>query len=255
VTTSENFSMYDPKTRTAADVEYAANLGAYFESSVGTTVDRLRHFAKFVPRQNLSLFLARNELFKQILGIHGVIIECGVYLGSGVLGWGQLSSIYEPYNHVRRVVGFDTFEGFPGLSEKDGEVGLDYAVSGGLATHAQSDIEKAAQLFDLNRPLGHIPRIELIKGDACTTIPKYLEDNQHLTVALLYLDFDLYEPTKVALETFLPYMPKGSIIAFDELCQKTWPGETQAVQDVVGIRNLKIQRFPFVPQMSYAVLD
>lgn len=251
----EAFSMYDPKTRTAADLEYANSLGKYFEQSVGTTLDKLRHFAKYVPRQNLSLFLARNELFKRIVDVHGAIIECGVFLGSGVLGWAQLSAIYEPYNHVRRVVGFDTFEGFPGLSEKDGEVGLDYAVPGGLATGAKADIEEAVRLLDLNRPVGHIPRVELVQGDGCKTIPQYLKDNQHLVVALLYLDFDLYEPTKIALETIVPRMPKGSIIAFDELNQKQWPGETLAVNDAVGIRNLRIQRFPFTPQMSFAVLD
>lgn len=251
----ETFSMHDPRTRITADAAYADGLGPYFDNGIGTTVDRLRNFSKYVPRQNLSRLLARNELFKRILDIHGVIVECGVYLGDGVLAWAQLSAIYEPYNHVRRVIGFDTFAGFPALSEKDGESGLDYAVPGGLATHAKSDIEEAIRLYDLNRPLGHIPRVELVEGDGRATIPKYLADNQHLVVALLYLDFDLYEPTKVALETFLPRMPKGSILAFDELCQKQWPGETSAVDAIVGVRNLRIQRFPFTPQMSFAVLD
>lgn len=253
--TPELFSMNDPRTRTSADVEYATAIGPYFEQSIGTPVDRLRHFPKYVPRQNLSAFLARNELFKRVVDVHGVIVECGVYLGSGVLGWAQLSAIYEPYNHIRRVVGFDTFEGFPGLSDKDSKSGLEYSVAGGLATGAKADIEEAVRLFDLNRPLGHIPRVELVEGDACKTIPQYVAENQHLVVALLYLDFDIYEPTKIALETFLPRMPKGSIIAFDELCQKHWPGETMAVNDTIGLRNLRIQRFPFTPQMSFAVLE
>ena len=252
---TELFSMNDPKNRTAADNDYSESLGAYFERSTGLTVDRLRNFTKYVPRQNLAQLLARNELFKTIVQVHGVIVECGVYLGGGVLTWAQLSAIHEPYNHIRRVIGFDTFEGFPALSHEDGEVGLDYAKSGGLATQAQADVEEAIRLYDLNRPLGHIPRVELVVGDGCKTIPKYLADNQHLVVALLYLDFDLYEPTKVALETFVPRMPKGGVIVFDELCQKQWPGEALAVDAIVGIRNLRIQRFPFTPQMSFAVLE
>jgi hypothetical protein len=251
----EMFSMHDPRTQTAADAQFAEALGHYFSGSAGTAVDRLRNFTKYIPRQNLSHFIARNELFRRIIDVHGVIIECGVYLGNGVLTWAQLSAIYEPYNHVRRVVGFDTFQGFPGLSDKDGDTGLKYAVAGGLATHAKADIEAATKLYDLNRPLGHIPRVELVEGDACATIPKYLADNQHLVVALLYLDFDLYEPTKVALEVFVPRMPRGSIIAFDELCQKQWPGETAAVHEILGISRLRIQRFPFTPQLSFAVLD
>ncbi|MDE2016823.1 MAG: hypothetical protein KGI57_03860, partial [Hyphomicrobiales bacterium] len=82
-----------------------------------------------------------------------------------------------------------------------------------------------------------------------------VKKNDHLVVALLYLDFDLYEPTKMAIETFVPRMPKGSIIAFDELNQKHWPGETRAVLDTVGLRNLRIRRFPFTPQISYAILE
>ncbi len=252
---TEQFSMNDPKTRTPSDEAYAQALGAYFNRSAGTTVDRLRNFSKYFPRQNLAQFLARNELFKRIVDVHGVVVECGVYLGGGVLTWAQLSAVYEPYNHIRRVVGFDTFEGFPALSREDGEIDLAYAKVGGLATHARADIDEAIRLYDLNRPLGHIPRVELVVGDGCITIPKYLADNQHLVVALLYLDFDLYEPTKVALETFVPRMPKGGVIVFDELCQKQWPGEALAVDAIVGIRNLRIQRFPFTPQMSFAVLE
>ncbi|OOK77110.1 putative dTDP-6-deoxy-L-hexose 3-O-methyltransferase [Mycobacterium kansasii] len=50
-----------------------------------------------------------------------------------------------------------------------------------------------------------------------------MEDNQHTVVALLYLDFDLFEPTLAAIRTFLPRMPKGAVLAFDELNQKYWP--------------------------------
>jgi hypothetical protein len=170
-----------------------------------------------------------------------------------------LSAIYEPYNHVRRVVGFDTFAGFPKLSEEDKQprgAEMDFAKVGGLAVVGiEADIKRATELYDLNRPIGHVPRIELVKGDASKTIPAYVEENRHLVVALLYLDFDLYEPTLAALKTFLPRMPKGAVIAFDELNQKQWPGETLAVLDTIGISNLRIRRFPFTPQISYAVLE
>jgi hypothetical protein len=83
---------------------------------------------------------------------------------------------------------------------------------------------------------------------------EYIAANQHLVVSLLYLDFDLYEPTKFAIETLLPRMPKGSIIAFDQLNQKFWPGETLAVLETLGVHNLKLERFTFQPQISYAVL-
>jgi hypothetical protein len=239
--------------QTAEDECYYEMLHSYFSEGVGNPLDKLNNFSKYVPRNPLGRFLVKHELFKQIVGIHGAIIECGVFQGGGLFTWGQLSAIHEPLNHVRRVIGFDTFDGFP--EDADGnEVPHHYAMKGEMRG-SLNDIRKGIELYDVNRPIKHIPRIELVAGDACETIPAYVEANQHLVVALLYLDFDLYEPTRTAIEHFLPRMPKGSIIAFDELNQKNWPGETQAVQDTVGIRNLRIQRFPYQPQLSYAVLD
>ena len=87
------------------------------------------------------------------------------------------------------------------------------------------------------------------------TADKYLESNRHLVVALLYLDFDLYDPTKKALEVFVPRMPKGSVIVFVELNAKIFPGETEAVEKVIGLRNLKIERFYFDSYVSFAVLE
>jgi Macrocin-O-methyltransferase (TylF) len=251
--------MLDQRTQTTSDDRYSREIQEYFGASEGDTLAKLRCFSKFVPRQNLALFIAKNEIFQRLVDVHGHIVECGVFMGGGLLTWAQLSAIYEPYNHVRRIVGFDTFAGFPSLAEQDKpEKGteVDFAKVGGLAVAGiEADIRRATELYDLNRPIGHIPRIELVKGDATATIPNYVAENPHVVVALLYLDFDLYEPTLAALNAFLPRMPKGAIVAFDELNQKQWPGETLAVLDAIGIRNLRIRRFPFTPQISYAVLE
>ena len=74
-------------------------------------------------------------------------------------------------------------------------------------------------------------------------------------VSLLYLDLGLYEPTKIALENFLPRIPKGGIIAFDELNIDGMPGETVAALEAVGISNLRLERFPFEPNVCIAVLE
>lgn len=57
-----------------------------------------------------------------------------------------------------------------------------------------------------------------------------------MLVSLLYLDLDIYEPTKVALKEFLPRMSKGSIIAFDELNYRSFPGETIAMLEELGTK-------------------
>nr|WP_090346070.1 class I SAM-dependent methyltransferase [Mycolicibacterium malmesburyense]CRL78693.1 MtfB protein [Mycolicibacterium malmesburyense] len=255
----KRYSMLDARTQTSADEEYARQIQEFFDSSEGDVLAKLKNFPNYVPRQTLATFLAKNEIFRHIRDVHGHIVECGVFMGGGLMTWAQLSAIYEPYNHTRRIVGFDTFTGFPSEADQDvppPDANLSFAKVGGLAVDGmEKDILHAISLYNLNRPLGHIDRVELVKGDAQETIPAYLDANKHTVVALLYLDFDLFEPTVTAIETFLPRMPKGAVIAFDELNQKYWPGETLAVLETVGIRNLHIRRFPFTPQLSYAVLD
>ena len=177
-----------------------------------------------------------------------------MHQGNGLLTWGILSSIFEPVNHVRKIIGFDTFGGFADISEQDKVNNNAHAKVGGLSVNAYDDLNEGIKLFDSFRPLGHIPKIELVKGDATKTIEEYITNNPHLVVSMLYLDFDVYLPTKKAIELLRPRMPIGSMIVFDELHIKEWPGETQALQDTLGISNLKIQRFPFHPQISYAIL-
>jgi hypothetical protein len=69
------------------------------------------------------------------------------------------------------------------------------------------------------------------------------------------MDFDLYEPTRVALEHFLPRMPRGAVIAFDELDNPLWPGETQAMLEFLESHRFCLERCHFDPYIGYAVLD
>ena len=78
------------------------------------------------------------------------------------------------------------------------------------------------KIFDKNRFIGHKKKIELIKGNAIKTIPKYIKKNKELLVSLLFLDFDIYAPTVTALKYFLPRMSKGGIIAFDQVNNPDW---------------------------------
>ena len=74
------------------------------------------------------------------------------------------------------------------------------------------DLKKCVEVYENNRFLNHIPKVELVKGDASKMIPKYIKENPHTVVSLLNLDMDIFEPTKIALEHFVPRMPKGAVI-------------------------------------------
>jgi hypothetical protein len=245
----------EPKNQSKADLTQFSMMESVFESSAGSLAERIDGFPKFASRQAIAKFLARYEIFKEIIDVNGSIVECGVLHGAGLLTWAKLSSIFEPANHVRKVIGFDTFEGFPSISDADRTEGdSSHLVEGGLTGSPLDDVQRAVSLYDQNRPIAHIPKVELVKGDLCKTGPAYLKLNPHLVVSMLYLDLDLYEPTKVALETFLPRMPKGAVIVFDELNAKMFPGETLAVDEVLGLRNIRIRRMPFDSYVSYCVI-
>ena len=74
-------------------------------------------------------------------------------------------------------------------------------------------------------------------------------------VSLLFLDVDLYDATQAAIEHFVPRMPKGVVIAFDELDNPIWPGETLALLETIGIRALRLRRLEWDPYIGYAVIE
>lgn len=251
--------MHDPVTQSAGDYSYRAGLEQYFASGSGSFTEKLENFAKYVPRQNLARFLVRYELFKQVHEVQGSIVECGVLFGGGLMSFANLSAILEPYNFQRRIIGFDTFEGFPGLAPEDLQGKPDrksaHLKTGGFAApDAYQDLLKSVELFNANRFLNHFPKVEVVKGDFAETSARYLQDHPHLVISCLYLDFDIYAPTKIAIERFLPRIPKGGIVVFDELNEEAFPGETQAVMACMPLSGLRVRRFPFEPRISYAVI-
>src|SRR5262245_26364334 len=185
--------------------------GAFIRSRT-PLAQRLQTFPRHVRRQDIARFLARHEIFKLSLPANGSIVECGVFAGGGLMSWAHFSAIYEPYNHTRRVIGFDTFKGFPEVHGKDFGHGIsEHAHAGAFQTadNIQAELQSLIKIHDRNRPLGHIPKIDLVAGNATETIPNFVDGHPHMLVSLLYLDFDIYEPTKVALDTFLPRIVKG----------------------------------------------
>lgn len=225
-----------------------------FDQSPCPTDKKLANFSKYVRRQTISRFLAHYEIYKRIVNVKGSVVECGVHHGGGLMTWAKLSSTLEPYNYHRKIIGFDTFDGFPEVAAVDQRRP---EVQAGMFREdydTLSELGDCIKEYDENRFINHIQKIELVKGDANETIPRYVADNKHLIVSLLYLDFDIYQPTATALKTLLPRMPKGAIIAFDEAANMNWPGETVALLENFDINRYKLECFEFEPNISFIQL-
>ena len=201
-----------------------------------------------ISRQTFTNILTRIELFKMVQEVQGSIVECGVYKAANLMTFFQMSNVYEPFTFTRKIIGFDSFEGFPSTSGNDPT-----ATVGHLSDTNFSRITELIKWQEINKALPSIPKIELVKGDAMETIPHYKKQNPHLVISLLYLDFDLYEPTRIALEEFLPLVPIGGIVAFDELNQYRWAGETKALNEIIGIKNVELRKFSFDAHVSYFI--
>jgi len=238
--------------RTAAEQAEGGSNRQCFERNPASWEAKMENFPKYVRRQNITRFLVLYEVFKRVLNVKGSIVECGVNQGFGVMTWAKLSAILEPVNLTRRIVGFDTFSGFPDLSEKDRANASKHVKAGDLRADSFDELLQLVAAHDSSRFLGHVPKVTLVKGDARETIPQFVKDHPHVVVSLLFMDFDLYEPTRVALETFLPRMPKGAIVAFDELDNPLWPGETVAMLEVLDKYKLRLERLPFNPYIGFA---
>jgi hypothetical protein len=242
------------KFRTESEQQVGGNIARIFEACPDPIEIKLENFPKYVRRQHLKRFLAMYEIFKLALPVKGSVVECGVFKGFGVMSWAKLSAMLEPENLTRRIYAFDTFAGFPSVHENDRTRVADVA-PGGLYADSHDELLALVAEYDRDRFLGHIDKVHLVKGDVVETIPPFLEAHPHLVVSLLFLDMDLYEPTMAALRHFVPRMPRGALLVFDELDNPMWPGETMAALEAVGLGRLALRRFEWDPYISYAVLD
>jgi len=251
---SEVLNSLELTRNTKEQFNYYESLSNFIDESENSLMDMLNIFPIFATRQSITSFLEKYELYKLILDIPGSILECGVAGGRGIMSFYHFSSIFEPYHYTRKVIGFDTFEGFPSIDMKDKTSNADHMKVGGLKFESYDLLNRSFEVHDKNRVLGHIPKGELVKGDISQTLPKYLEENPHLVVSLLYMDLDLYTPTKDTLELLIERIPKGGVIVFDELNHSDYPGETIALMETLKLSNLRLKRLNFSSMASYAVI-
>jgi hypothetical protein len=202
----------------------------------------------FANRIAVTAALSRIELFKMVQDIPGAIIECGVYKGNSLMLYMQLSMILEPYAINRSIIGFDTFSGFTSIDAEQDPTDINESM---FSDTDETLIQDMIDANDLVRPVNRIPRCEIVKGDILETVPAFVKTRPDLVVAMLILDTDLYSSTKVALETFLPYMPKGAIVVLDEVAYRNFPGETAALRDVLDMNKVELKRLPFDSSVGY----
>ena len=219
------------------DAELLVNLGLYLRSTM------------------LAKILYLNELYQAIRLLPGIVVEFGVWWGANLALFESFRSVYEPYNWTRKVVGFDTFQGYPTISAQDGA--STYAAVGGYTVSEgyESYLRQMLDAHEADNVMAHIKKYELVRGDVTQTIDSYLAENPETIIALAYFDLALYEPTKKCLAAISPHLVRGSVLAMDELNSHDFPGETVALREAFGLDRYRIVRSQFLPDRSYIIIE
>jgi hypothetical protein len=204
----------------------------------------------FIRSGALARILFLNELYQKILNLPGIVCEFGVWWGQSLVLFQNFRAIYEPYN-ARQTIGFDTFSGYTGIGDADRRSTTIAEGVYGVPPGYESFLDQLLAYHQNENVMSHIRKYELVKGDATITCKQWFDENSQALVALAFFDMALYEPTKAALQAIKPRLVKGSIVAFDELCNKDYPGETRAALEVLGIAEFEIQRSCFLPDRVF----
>ena len=123
------------------------------------------------------------EIYEIIESVPGNIVEVGSWFGQTSVLFENIRAIIEPFNYSRKIISFDTFDGYnetSGLNIGNEEI-LKYKVGDnwvdllGKIQEAHKSINNSVSLF------------HNIKGDIRETIPKYLKENSE-PIALVYYD-------------------------------------------------------------------
>jgi hypothetical protein len=209
-----------------------------------------KNLGLYQPKETVATTLAMNDIYRRILPVPGVIMEFGTLWGRRLALLVALREIYEPYDYTRRIIGFDTFSGFPDPHRNDGSYVEIRPGSMSVSPNYASHLEQVLNVHEMESCHAHIQRFEVKRGDVRQTVPEYLTSNPETIVSLAYFDLDLYEPTLACLEAIRHRLIPGSILAFDELVHRNFPGETVAFLESLGVRAKSVEKLPYMRSPS-----
>ncbi len=186
------------------------------------TVHRVRPYtAVFVPRL-VALYRLSEEVNR--LALPGDFVECGVYNGGSAA---IMASFCEKGGPKRNIWLFDSFEGLPEPTEKDGDRAPAYE------GWCHGDLAKVTRVFQEMRISDD--RIRLVTGWFQDTFPTV----EIPRIVILHIDADWYESVKLCLEKFYDSVQPGGYIVLDDY--GAWEGCRMATDEFIAARALDVK--------------
>ena len=163
-------------------------------------------------------------------GIPGDFVECGVWRGGSVMAMAKTLTALGVTD--RRVWLYDTYAGMTAPTTEDVEAATGATAAGLLATTDIGDgnnvwcVAGRADVEANVRSTGYpFEQFTFVEGDVAVT----LNEAAPAHVALLRLDTDWYESTRVGLEMLYPRLSVGGVCILDDYGH--WQGARKAVDD------------------------
>jgi hypothetical protein len=214
--------------------------------------DSYNHFIGSSERKVFFKLYMRMRLYEMVKHLHGDIVECGVFKGSGLLLWLKLMEMSEP-NSIKKVIGFDFF-GDHFVDSIQNEVDRE-AMSQVFSRDSSLEKEEVSKAGIQNKILNagiRQSKFDLVEGDVSQTSRDYIVGRPGFRISLLYLDVDIEEPTYAALNEFWDRVVPGGLVVFDEYAYHIW-SESNAVDKFVKERNLKLMNTNIESPTAYIV--
>ena len=195
-----------------------------------------------------------HEAYLNFVFLTGDIYVFGVWLWQDIVVFESMRAMLEPYNASRKIIGFDTFEGYESISEHDAR--SDVIADDGYAVKAgyKDFLEELLAYHRSENSMGHAVTHTLIEGDVTKTAQDYVEHHPESMVALAYFDMALYQPTLAALNSISDRLVPGGVIVMDELNDPRYPGETLAFRDWAQGRSYDISRSAILPDRTFITI-
>ncbi|WP_144634484.1 class I SAM-dependent methyltransferase [Bordetella genomosp. 13] len=220
--------------------------------------EKERSLGLFLRGSLLARLLAITDIYKQILDIPGAIFDIGTWRGQTAVLCENLRAIYEPLHFNRRIVCFDTFEGYKGFSDKDKATELHGEGTYSLSGHDYAQwLREMLVLHEKSNAMGHVNgKHKVIAGDCRQTIPQFFSDSPGELVSLAFFDVSAYTPTLEAFEQVWARMPSGGIVAFWQLTRDVIPAEGMVyAEKILGNYAHRVRRTATYPGLCYLVKE
>tara|TARA_Y100000590_G_scaffold470726_1_gene668662 strand:- start:130187 stop:130948 length:762 start_codon:yes stop_codon:yes gene_type:complete len=173
--------------------------------------------------------------------IQGSFVECGVWRGGSCMMIAETLKKFEQTN--RKIYLFDTFEGMvePGELDVEMSIGVSAKESMSKVSKVENDPSNIWAYASLNEVKRNMKKttypeenIEYIVGKVEDTLPQTTIKD----IALLRLDTDWYESTRVEMEQLYPELNSKGILIIDDYGH--FKGARQAVDEYFEKNNKKV---------------